>query len=41
MDRGAIVEELDGCLLPVADDGPLDPKSWTSLDDPFPLWQRQ
>jgi G3E family GTPase len=41
MDKGAIVEELDDCLLPVPESGPLDPKSWTSLDDPFPLWQRQ
>jgi G3E family GTPase len=41
MDKGAIVEELDDCLLPVPESGPLDPKSWTSLEDPFPLWQRQ
>jgi hypothetical protein len=41
MDKGAIVEELNDCLLLVPESGPLDPKSWTSLDDPFPLWQRQ
>jgi G3E family GTPase len=41
MDKGAIVGELDECLLSVPESGPLDPKSWTSLEDPFPSWQRQ
>jgi G3E family GTPase len=41
MDKSAIVDELDACLLPAPESGPLDAKSWTSLDDPFPLWQRQ
>jgi len=41
MDKAAIVEELDGCLVPVPDAGVIDAKSWTSLDDPFPTWQRQ
>jgi hypothetical protein len=41
MDKAAIVEELDDCLVPVSDAGVIDAKSWTSLDDPFPAWQRQ
>jgi G3E family GTPase len=41
MDKEAIVGELDACLLPVPESGPLDSKAWTSLDDPFPPWQRQ
>lgn len=40
MDKDAIVEQLDGCLLEVPDAGMVDAKAWTSLDDPFPAWRR-
>ena len=41
MDKSAIVEALDACLLAVPDPGAVDAKSWTTLHDPFPPWQRQ
>jgi G3E family GTPase len=40
MDKAAIVEQLDACLLAVHDGGAVDAKAWTSLDDPFPAWLR-
>lgn len=40
MDKRAIVDEFDACLLEVPDAGMIDAKAWTSLDDPFPAWRR-
>jgi len=40
MDKDAIKAALDACLLDVPDDGKIDTKAWTRLDDPFPLWLR-
>jgi len=39
MDRGAVTEALDACLLTDEDANAVDPKVWKSLEDPFPAWQ--
>ena len=38
---GDRIRELDACLLAVPDSGAVDAKSWATLHDPFPPWQRQ
>jgi G3E family GTPase len=40
MDKLKITADLDACLLPIAENGPLDPSAWRSLPDPFPEWRR-
>lgn len=35
MDKAAITDALDDCLLPVVD---YTPEAWTDLNDPFPRW---
>jgi G3E family GTPase len=39
MDGQAITAELNACLMPLPKDGPVDPKAWAELPDPFPDWR--
>lgn len=40
MDKTRIIADLDACLLPIAEDGPIDTSAWRLLPDPFPDWRR-
>jgi G3E family GTPase len=39
LDGQAITAELNACLMPLPKDGPVDPKAWAELPDPFPDWR--
>jgi len=41
MDEAAIRAALDACLLELPQNGAIDTKTWTELDDPFPIWTRE
>ena len=41
MDRGALIIELDACLLDLPVEGAVDTKLWLKLPDPFPEWRRE
>ena len=38
MDKAAITEELDSCLVEVEEDGRIDTREWRDWPDPFPHW---
>ncbi len=40
MDTAKITADLDACLLPIAENGPIDASAWRALPDPFPEWRR-
>ncbi len=40
MDKEKIKADLDACLLPIAESGPIDTSAWRRLPDPFPEWRR-
>lgn len=41
MDQAALINQLDGCLLPLPKSGGVDTKAWLDLPDPFPEWRRE
>ncbi|MGO4685248.1 zinc metallochaperone GTPase ZigA [Hyphomicrobium sp. 2TAF46] len=40
MDKEKIKSDLDACLLPISESGPIDTSAWRRLADPFPEWRR-
>ena len=40
MDEARIRAELDACLMPLPENGPVDVSTWAELPDPFPTWER-
>ena len=40
MNKTKIAADLDACLLPIAENAPLDTSAWRALPDPFPEWRR-
>lgn len=39
LDKQAIAAELNGCLMSLPKEGPVDTKTWAELPDPFPAWR--
>jgi len=40
MNKEKIMSDLDACLLPISESGPIDTSAWRRLADPFPEWRR-